>query len=165
MNAAYGALSIGLLEQAESGTPYGAVGTVNPLPFATDPGYQTPPTLESYYFTARDAFHTQALYRTDLATNYTHRIAGRSEVFVVAHVLNLFNQFSLFNINSLDQSVLTASNSRSMQAFNPFTAQPVQGTNWNLGPNFGTAATKNAYGFAGDTVRGRTFRFAVGFRF
>jgi Carboxypeptidase regulatory-like domain/TonB-dependent Receptor Plug Domain/TonB dependent receptor len=166
MRESWGHLSVGLLEQFESGTPYGALGVIDTSPYSTDPGYSTPPTAINYYFTPRDAFHTEALYRTDLATNYSHRIVGHSEVFVVAHVLNLFNQFSLYNINSIDQSVLTASNSAGLTSFNPFASQPVQGTNWNLGPNFGKAATKNAYGPAGEpSVRGRTFRFAVGFRF
>jgi outer membrane receptor protein involved in Fe transport len=166
MREAFGSLSLGLLEQAESGTPYGALGSIDTTPYVSNPGYLNAPTAENYYFTARDAFHTAALYRTDLAANYAHRVAARSEVFFVAHVLNVFNQMSLFNINSIDQSVLTSGNSAGLQAFNPFTSQPVQGTNYNLGPNFGKAATKNAYGYAGDpSVRGRTFRFAVGFRF
>jgi outer membrane receptor protein involved in Fe transport len=166
INEAWGHLSVGLLEQTESGTPYGALGTINTAPYSSDPGYSTPPTAINYYFTARDAFRTDAFNRTDLATNYSHRIVGHSEVFLVAHVLNLFNQFSLNNINSMDTSVLTNSNSSSLAAFNPFTTQPVQGTNWNLGSNFGHARTKNAYGPAGEpSVRGRTFRFAVGFRF
>jgi outer membrane receptor protein involved in Fe transport len=166
MDEKWGHVSVGLLEQVESGTPYGALGTINTAPYVADPGYKTPPTAVNYYFTPRDAFHTEAFKRTDLSANYSHKIVGRSEVFFVAHVLNLFNQFSLFNINSMDTSVLTASNNTSKQAFNPFTGQPVQGSNWDFGTNFGKARTKNAYGPAGEpSVRGRTFRCAIGFRF
>ena len=55
-----GALSFGLVQAYDTGTPYGAGGLaiVSP-PYVTDPGYQTPPkTSVTYYFTSRDAFRT-----------------------------------------------------------------------------------------------------------
>ena len=52
-----GTLTIGMIQQMASGSPYGAVGQVNTRPFVTNPGYQTPPASVDYYFTARDAFH------------------------------------------------------------------------------------------------------------
>ena len=56
-------LTVSVLETTASGVPYGAVGTVNVAPFVTNPGYLTPLTgtlNKSYYFTARDAFRTEA---------------------------------------------------------------------------------------------------------
>ena len=40
-----------------SGVPYGAVGTVDVLPYVTNPGYITPQggTSETYYYTAQGA--------------------------------------------------------------------------------------------------------------
>ncbi len=61
----------------------------------TDLGYATPQggDRETYYYTARDAFRTDASRRTDLAINYTYRVPGGSslEAFVQAQVLNVFN--------------------------------------------------------------------------
>jgi hypothetical protein len=154
-------LVLSALSQAESGTPYGAVGAVSTLAFVDNPGYVTPPEPESYFFTARDAFHTEAMYRTDLALRYARRI-GRSEAFAKADLLNVFNQFQLFNgsNNDINTTVLTAFDDPDRFAtFNPFTDTPVQGVNWDYGSKFGQARGAAAY-----TVP-RTFRFSVGFRF
>ena len=59
-----------------------------------DPGYATPQggDRETYYYTARDAFRTEASRRTDIAANYTYRVRHRSlEAFVQAQLLNVFN--------------------------------------------------------------------------
>lgn len=173
-----GALVIGVLEQMASGAPYGAVGFLNPTPFVTNPGYVTPPAGGvEYYFTNRDAFRTEATYRTDLSVNYAYRIrataATEPEIFFHGEVLNLFNQFqlcgcgaSVFNnggatdlttIGSTVRTPLTAPTA--FQAFNPFTLTPVSGVNWDYAPNFGTALTALAY------TSPRTFRFSVGVRF
>ena len=113
-----------------------------------------------YYFTARDAYRTETDRRTDLALNYAHKVGvGRSEVFLQAQLLNVFNQFALYNTAQINTTVLTRSNSSAMTAFNPFTETPVQGVNWSPGPLFGQAVNKDAY------TTPRTFRFSVGFRF
>jgi len=159
-----GRFSIGVLEQVQSGTPYGAVGTIHTQPFVADLGYLAPPTTVNYFFTARDAFHTETMIRTDLSVNYTHRLpgSGRGQFFANFHILNLFNQFALFDLsgNAINTSVLTeADNARRFQIFNPFTTTPVQGTHWDYGDQFGDAIAADAY-----TVP-RTFRFSVGIRF
>jgi hypothetical protein len=60
----------------------------------------------------------------------------------------------------IDQSVLTASiNASQFTAFNPFTTAPVQGANWALGPNFGTALNRFAY------TTPREMRVSFGVRF
>src|SRR5262249_49338140 len=64
-------LTLAGIETLESGVPYGAVSTnsVDPRPYVTNPGYLTPPAAAqtTYYFTARDAFHTEGQKRTDFA--------------------------------------------------------------------------------------------------
>jgi hypothetical protein len=158
---------VSVLEQLGSGSPYGAVGPVNSslnVPASVNAMYQTPmggPSV-NYYFTARDAFHTVGEKRTDLALNYGHKLGvGKALVFAQAQVLNLFNQFQLYNIAQINTTVLTRVNSRSYQAFNVFTGTPVLGTNanWNYGPLFGQALSKTAY------TTPRTFRLSVGFKF
>lgn len=159
MRETVGTLNLSAFEAVDSGTPYGAVGNIDTRPYVVNPGYVTPPAQESYYFTARDAFRTQTMVHTDLAVNYTHRLMGRSQLFLNAHLLNAFNQFARWNIGSIDASIKTRLNAPDLAPFDPFRTVPVQNVNWRYGQSFGTALDRNAY-----TVP-RTFRFAVGVRF
>jgi Carboxypeptidase regulatory-like domain/TonB dependent receptor len=178
-----GSLDIGVVEGMASGTPYtfgGAtdqapgtgVGRIDSSRFVANPGYANPVTSVEYYFFDRDAYRTEAQYRTDLSVNYQHRVGGRADVFFHAEVLNVFNQFQLcgcggtvFNngggndMRTINNAVLTAANSGTLQPFDPFTTTPVQGVNWDLNSNFGTPASRFAY------TSPRTFRFNFGVRF
>ena len=93
-------------------------------------------------------------------------------MFFHGEVINIFNQYQLcgcggtvFNngggsdIRTINNGVLTAVNSGTLQAFNPFTTAPVQGVNWNLNPTFGTPANRFAY------TSPRAFRFNFGVKF
>jgi outer membrane receptor for ferrienterochelin and colicin len=151
-------LNIGVIEWIDSGTPYGAVGVIDPRPYVQNPGYVNPPATEAYYFTARDAFRTASASRTDLAVVYAHRV-NKAELFVRATVVNIFNQAGISNGGAVDQSILTANNTSSLQRFNPFTSAPVRGVNWDYGPNFGKPLTRLAY------QTPRTAGFSLGFRF
>jgi hypothetical protein len=169
-----GSLIVGVVQQFSSGIPYSAVGSVNPIPYALNPGYLAPPASVEYYFSKRGAFRTDASYRTDLALNYAHKIAagGRSpEVFFHGDVLNVFNRFQLCgcgdtvfnnggksNLATINQGIFGPGVS-GMQTFNPFTQTPVEGVNWSKRPTFGTAINKFAY------TTPRMFRFSVGVRF
>ena len=167
-----GSLVLGVIQQLASGTPYGALGAVNSRNFVTNPGYATPPASVEYYFTARDAFHTQAQYRTDLSANYNYRVphAGgtQPELFVHVELLNVFNRFqlcgcgaSVFNnggitdLTTINQVVTVTG----LTPFNPFTTVPVEGVNYKKDPAFGTAL--NAFSYTSP----RTFRFSVGVKF
>ena len=169
---------VSVLQDVSSGLPYGAVGLVDARSFVTNPGYVTPQgaSTEAYYYTARDTFRTEASYRTDLAVNYNYRVKTGSrnlEFFGQMQVLNLFNGFQLCGcgadvfsngggvvITRIDQSVLSAANAAATyQKFNPFTTTPVQGVNWNYGPNFGKALSRLAY------TTPRTLRVTFGVRF
>ena len=183
MASSAGALDFGVVFGAASGTPYtfgGAaatspgtgVGQINPSPYLTNPGYETPVTRVEYYFFPRDQYRTEAQYRTDLSINYDYRLGGGASVFFHGEVLNIFNQFQLcgcggtvFNngggsdIRTINNRVLTSVNSGTLRPFNPFTETPVQGVNWNLSPTFGTAVNRFAY------TSPRTFRFNFGVKF
>src|ERR671931_240892 len=78
----------------------------------TNPGYATPLDPVLYFFTDRDAFHTDRVYRTDLAVNYAYRLPGavRTELFAQFQLLNVFNNFQLFNIgtSAINTTTLTA---------------------------------------------------------
>ena len=56
-------------------------------------------------------------------------------------------------------AIFNSSQYMSVAAFNPLTTVPVQGTNWNYGPGFGTATIKTAF------TTPRTFRLTFGVRF
>jgi hypothetical protein len=169
-------LSISALEDAASGVPYGAAGAIDARPFVTNPGYEVPQgaATTTYFFTNRDAFRSEAEYRTDLAANYVYRVRGGRgvQLFGQLQLLNVFNQFQLCgcgasvfanggNVNSarIDQSVLTNSTTASLARFNPFTTTPIEGVNWQKGPNFGTALNRFAY------TTPRTLRLSFGVRF
>jgi outer membrane receptor protein involved in Fe transport len=183
-------LSVSLLQSYLSGTPYGAVGTVNlvnsGVAYVTNPGYKNPPTSQTYYFTNRDAFHTDNVTQTDISFNYAFKVpalGAQLEFFVIPAVTNVFNEKALQTPNA---SVYTSRNSgKNLVNFNPFTTTPVQcnfvssdgtkcldGTtgsgydhtdipkaNWMVAPTFGKATAYTAY------QTPRTFTLSVGVRF
>jgi outer membrane receptor protein involved in Fe transport len=182
-------LTLSLLQDLASGLPYGAGGgnpagqigfsasaSVNAIPYVTNPGYVTPQggSSENYYYTARDAFHTETSRRTDFAASYNHPFGAGSrkiEAFVQAQVLNIFNNQDLCGcgatvfsnggavaLNTIGSGVLTPGTG-SLALFNPFTTTPVQGVNWNYAANFG--APLNRFAFTSP----RTFRLTFGVRF
>jgi len=177
-------LSVAAVETLESGVPYSASNVnganfngVNPQPFVSNPGYLTPPAGSNtlYYFTPRDAFRTEGQKRTDLAVNYIYKMKGARnlQLFGQLQVINVFNQSQLCGCGGtvfqnggavvqtrIDQSVLTAvTNASRFQTFNPFTTTPVQGVNWDYGPNFGKPLNRLAY------TTPRQFRVSFGIRF
>jgi hypothetical protein len=147
-----------------SGLPYAAVGLINSGRYVTNPGYQQAPASVNYYFSERDAFHTDAWYSTDVAVTYGYKLpvgGGRqAELFVKGDVLNVFNQDGLVVPRFINTGVLTNLNRpATLQAFDPFTERPVEGTHWALTPEFGTATSRFGY------QTPRTFRMSVGVRF
>lgn len=179
MPSSLGAANIGIVQQFNSGVPYGAVGAVDTTPYVTGTSYLNPSGNRAdgfwdYYFTDRDAFRTEASFRTDLAVNYSYRAPGlnRMELFFHGEVLNIFNQFQLCgcggtvfangggsDLRKVNQGILTAANSATLQPFNPFTTTPVEGVHWTKRPNFGTQVDRFSW------TTPRTFRMSVGVRF
>jgi hypothetical protein len=157
-----GTMTVGVVQSLESGVPYGAVGSVDSTSYVQDVGYALPPVPVNYFFTARDAFHTEAMKRTDLAFTYSRRVgtSNAPELFVQLQLLNVFNQFNVINGDYINATVLTAwDDPSSFAGFNPFTTTPVEGVNWAKGDKFGQAISKSAY------TAPRTFRFSVGVKF
>lgn len=153
---ALGAVSLGVIQAYDTGTPYGAVGSAIVAPYVADPGYATPPRANTYYFTSRDSFRSDNISRTDLSINYSLRIADAVEIFAHPQVLNVFNNQGAI---AVDTTTLSAGNAAGFTRFNPFTTQPVKGVNWDYGPNFGKA--RNAL----DYQLPRTFLVSLGARF
>ena len=158
--------SVSVLQNYDTGLPYGAVGAVDTRPYVTNPGYLAPPSTATYYFSARDAFRTDDVWRTDLSLNLSFRPVGSLEVFVAPQVTNVFNQQAIAgNTANITTTIETRqNNSASYAAFNPFTTAPTQGprgsgANWNYSSTFGQPVGPAAY------QNPRTFRFSVGLRF
>jgi hypothetical protein len=88
-------------------------------------------------------------------------------------VLNVLNRYQLcacgaatvaadggpVSLTRIDQTIRTSFTSALYQPFNPFTATPVRGVNWDYGPNFGKAINRFAY------TTPRTVRITFGVRF
>jgi hypothetical protein len=164
-----GTLTLTPMQRLNSGAPYGAIGSVDTRPFVTNPGYATPFASFTYFFTARDAFRTEAAWSTDVALDWQRRVLGRGQLFVQAHLLNVFNNQALSNLTDaacgtgacISTAVLTRVNSGAVRygLFDPFTQQPVRGTHWDLGPTFGQPLRRFAY------QTPRTVRLSLGVRF
>jgi carboxypeptidase family protein/TonB-dependent receptor-like protein len=173
------ALTISVLQTMASGVPYGALGSVDASPYvdpAVNAQYITAQGGSSvnYYYTARDAFRTDAEFRTDMSATLNRSVntgARKVDLFVQMHVLNIFNQFqlcgcgaSVFNnggtaqLNLISTGVLSP-NGTTRPNFNPFTQTPVQGVNWDFAPSFGTAQNRMAL------TMPREFRLSFGVRF
>jgi Carboxypeptidase regulatory-like domain/TonB dependent receptor len=186
-------LSLSLLQAFASGLPYGAGGaaganpngqigfsstaTVDARPFVPDLGYVTPQgaASENYYYSARDAFRTDWMRRTDFAANYDLPLGGGARqltAFVQVQVINIFNNQDLcacggdvFSnggstaLNRIGSAVSTPANTTTLPRFNPLTETPIQGVNWNYGANFGAPLNRFAF------TTPRMFRLTFGVRF
>ena len=165
-----GDLNISVLQRFDSGTPYSASQTVNVSNFVTNPGYATPPTTSTYFFSDRGEFRTDDVTATDLALNWTLPIT-RVNVFVQGELINVFNEQAVITPNVS----ITTFNAANQNRFNPFTTprsevrECPQGTatadcvaggyHWRKGASFGQGAGPNTYQLP------RTYRFSAGIRF
>ncbi len=173
----FGNFNASLLQRYDSGTPYSASGLISTSKI-TNPGYQTPPTRVTYFFSGRGAYRWDNISSTDLGLTYELPIS-RFAVFAQAKMVNIFNQQGVING---DTTILTSRNSSCKQttganvgkrcaAFNPLTDTPVEGINWVKGPNFGkglnptTSAGANLLAPNGSYQLPRTYYFSLGARF
>jgi hypothetical protein len=183
-----GNINTSVIQSADSGRPYSAVGTVDAsgtnanfkyVGAPVKPAYYTLSQLgtsHNYYFSDRGAFRTSSIFSTDLALNYELPFHGTS-FFAQGQVLNVFNNSKVNNLVSgqFDTTVRTSRSNglaSGLSPFNPFTDKPVEcpqnntaaqctalKANWQKGPLFGTGLSKDAF------QTPRTYRVAFGLRF
>jgi outer membrane receptor protein involved in Fe transport len=161
---AMGNFNLGLIQGYDTGAPYGAVGTVRASDYVTNPGYKQRPATSTYYYTARDAFRTDDIKRTDLSLTWTIRLWQTLEFFMQPQVLNVTNNQGAIAVNT---TVQTRNTTTGYLHFNPFTTIPVQGprntttptANWNYGPSFGQVTSTAGW------QQPRTFLITGGLRF
>jgi len=156
-------LNISLVQSFLSGSAYSATQTIDTTAYVGDPaslGYLgTSLGRQTYFFSDRGAFRTDSVTRTDIAINYSfflNMFGGQLEFFLQPEVINVFNEDAVVNPNTI---VNGPHQGTGMVAFDPFTETPVEGVNWEFGPNWGEAQG------AGDYQQPRTLRFSVGIRF
>jgi len=173
-----GSFNFSVLERFDSGTPYSAIGTINPINSSgwacpsciggaqgpALPAYLTfPNSGYNYYFSERGALRWDDLSATDVAVNWNLPVS-RVGLFVQAELRNALDNHAQILGNT---TVLTARTSACRQttggarcaAFNPFTATPVEGVNYQLGTNFGKGTDSTHY------QTPRTYLFSAGVRF
>jgi hypothetical protein len=152
-----------VLHSRESGRPYGAAGLVGIEPFVANPGYFQPPIAVRYFFTARDAFRTEPLERTDLGLAYRRPMPGtvHGEVFAHVALLNLFDRVRVVDPGRF-VITRTAFTDSSLQPFNPFTETPVEGVHWTFDDSQAHRATSPANV---PRTLGRALRVTMGVRF
>jgi outer membrane receptor protein involved in Fe transport len=153
-----GRFDVGLMQRFDSGRGYDSNATIDARPYVTNPGYVTPTSSVTYYFSDRGATTRENVWRTDLSFNWEGKLPGlpKGRVFFRAIVNNVFNAQTVVGFNTTVQS--KAQNS-AYAAFNPFTQTPVQGVNWGFGPEYGKPADPTDY------QTPRNFNFSVGIRF
>ena len=177
VNTKHNSLSVSLLQSYFSGTPYGAVDIVKSYRYVSPDimaKYVNPPLAGvTYYYSARDAYRTDNITRTDLSVNYGFKVPALGkdiEIFVIPALTNVFNEHGVTAPNA---TVLDRARGYSQFAyFNPFTTTPVEcpqgdkaadctamGANWQKGANFGKPTSPAAY------QTPRTFSLSVGVRF
>ncbi len=159
-----GDFNISLLQRFDSGSTYSLAGTINPAASGVvNPGYISPTTAATYFFSDRGEFRFEDLTATDLSINYGTGLnwLGGLQLFIQGELINVFNEDALI---AHDTSILTAANTSTLQRFNPFTETPVEGVHWRRGPNFGKA-TADYTAFAPHVQVPRTYRVSAGIRF
>ena len=153
MDSSAGALDLGIVQQFGSGVPYGAVAVSTRRRSCPIPVTRCRPLRSNISSPSRDAFRTEATYRTDaVAQLLAPPSEARPEVFFHGEVLNVFNQFQLcgcgdtiFNNGGLTDMTTIGTSVVLRAPFNPYTTQPVQGTNWDTHANFGTPLNTFAF--------------------
>ena len=184
-----GRLNASVIQSADSGRAYSAIGTIDVTARNANFKYTGAPvnpnnyyllsqigTSHSYYFSKRGEFRTPSVFSTDLALNYDLPAFAKTTVFLQGQVLNVLNKSKLNNIvlGQLDTTVKTSRTDpqAGLKAFNPFTDTPIEcpkgaaaadckamGANWQKADTFGQGLSKDAF------QTPRTYRFAVGLRF
>jgi len=161
MSQDFGQLTLGLVQRFDSALPYDASGPIDSRPYVTNPGYLTPPSTETYYFSQRFGLRFDSIWNTDFSVNWVKRIPRlrRTEVFFRGTVTNLFNGSGQVGGDSTVLTAASPGTRTGLVPFNPFLVTPVEGVNWAKADTFGRPTGP------GDYQVPRTFSFSVGLRF
>jgi hypothetical protein len=156
-----GDVTVGVVQRFDSALPYDASGSIDPRSFVTNPGYITPPSTVTYYFSERFGLRWDNVWTTDLSGNWSKKLPRlrKTEVFLRAVVSNLFNNSGVVGGDSTVLTAASPGTAKGLQTFNPFTVKPVEGVNWVKADAFGQPSG------VGDYQPARTFSMSLGLRF
>jgi hypothetical protein len=171
-----GDFNLTLLERYHSALAYSAIGSIDvrrgtstgPANGVVNPGYVTPPSSVTYYFSDRGGFRLDNITSTDLGVNWYAPPLRGVRFFVEGDILNLFNAQGLEDPDFIDKTVLTRRQTTCIQTgtserclpFNPLAGEvPREGVNWQKGARFGQATAAEAYQLP------RTYRLSLGLKF
>jgi len=156
-----GQLTLGVVQRFDSGLPYDANQVVDTRPYVGNPGYVTPPSSVTYFFSDRYGLRFDNIWTTDLSLNWTKRLPGlaATEMFFRGVVTNLFGNSGQLGGDSTVFTAASPGTSVGLQPFNPFTTRPVEGVNYVKAETFGKPSGTTDY------QAPRTFNFSVGVRF
>jgi hypothetical protein len=156
-----GTITGAIIQEFNSGSPYGAVGLIDVRPFVANPGFANPPAAVPYAFTARDAFRGKPLSRTDLAVSWVRRMPGTvfGQMFVQVHALNLFDKTRPIDAASGAVVRTAFSDPDRFVPFDPAAGGAVRGVHWDFDPRWQDAQSAAA------TTLPRAFRLSFGVRF
>lgn len=187
-----GDFNFSVLQRLDGGAPYSLAGTIDIRQNATalpngvvNPGYVTPPTSVTYFFSERGASRWDDEMATDVSISYGTNPSWLRGVsfFASGDVMNAFNQTAQVGGNA---SVLTAFNcsatpsataiaqgcpnvaagAPALQRFNPQAGtQPVEGVHYVKGSIFGQPTTQTTGAAQGSFQVPRTYRVTFGLRF
>jgi outer membrane receptor protein involved in Fe transport len=182
LNTKHNRLSFSLMESYLSAPDISAVGNITIRPYVTNPGYTSPPTSVSYFFSPRGAYRLDATTSTDIALTYAFVLpvfGSDLQFYLEPRITNLFNEHAVNYPAAVGTTVYTSRNAgHGLVAFNPFTTKPIEcpqgdkanqcaalGANYQLAANFGqplaptTSTTQGAYQLP------RTIILSLGVRF
>jgi hypothetical protein len=171
-----GDFNFSLLERYHSALPYSAIASIDvrrgtstgPANGVVNPGYVTPPSSVTYYFSDRGGFRLDNITSTDLGVNWYAPPLRGVRFFLEGDILNLFGQQGLEDPDFIDKSVFTRRQTSCLQTgsnerclpFNPLAGEvPREGVHWQKGPKFGQPTAAEAYQLP------RTYRLSLGLRF
>jgi len=167
-------LTASVMQRYLSGTPYSAASANGAKvgDYVTNPGYDNAPDMQTYFFSKRGAYRTDAVTSTDLSLNYAFKLeafGSNLEFYLIPQITNVFNHRVVTQPNT---TVWTRYNKSYLAWFDPFTATPKEcpqgassstcsemGANWQKGTSFGKGTSPTSYQIP------RTFGLAFGVRF
>jgi outer membrane receptor protein involved in Fe transport len=182
LNTKHNRLSFSLMESYLSAPSISAVGNISIRPYVTNPGYQTPPSSVSYYFSSRGAYRLDDTKSTDIAFTYAFVLpvlGSDFQFFFEPRITNVFNEHAVNYPAGVNTTVYTSRNAgHGLLPFNPFTTKPIQcpqgdtaaqctalGANYQLAANFGKPLTPTTSTTQGAYQLPRTIILSLGVRF
>ncbi len=182
LNTKHNRLSFSLMESYLSAPNISAIGSISIRNFVTNPGYASPPSSVTYYFSKRGAYRLDATKSTDIAFTYAFVLpvfGSDLQFYVEPRVTNVFNEHAVNYPSGVNTTVYTSRNAgHGLVEFNPFTTKPIEcpqgntadqctalGANYQLSSAFGQPLTPTTSTTQGAYQLPRTIVVSLGVRF